>query len=98
MTREPTLGAAVVTSDGKALGEVKKVEAGAFQVNAPRQLDYWLELTIVGSCEASTVTLTVAEADLGGYKMDRPNDHNAFRDSHAASVDPANVRARTMRR
>ena len=98
MTKEISLGAAVITADGKQLGTVKKLESSAFQVDAPRQLDYWLEVSLVRAADATKVEITVQEADLAGYKMDRPNDHNAFREGPAANVDPSNVRARTLGR
>ena len=97
MANEITPGAAVFTADAKQLGTVKKVEGNAFQLDAPRQLDYWLEATLVATADASKVELSINEADLGGYKMDRPNDHNAFHEKHAANLDPANVRGQTMR-
>lgn len=97
MADEITLGAAVFTADAKQLGTVKKVEGGAFQLDAPRQLDYWLEATLVTSADAAKVELSINEADLGGYKMDRPNDTNAFHQQHAANLDPSNVRGGALR-
>ena len=97
MANTITLGAAVFTSDGKQLGTVKKLESNAFQVDAPRQLDYWLQASIVMASSETKVELNVLEADLGGYKMDNPHDHNAFREPHPRSVDPSTVRGQQLR-
>lgn len=72
--------AQVTTSDGVQLGRVKRVEGNAFLIDAPKQFDYWLEVSLVDSSTPEQVTLTFAEAELSGYKMDRPNDHNGFRE------------------
>ena len=98
LTKEIPIGAAVFTADGKELGKVKKLESNAFQLDAPRQIDYWLEIALARAISDTKVELSVAEADLGGYKMDRPNDHNAFREAPPESLDPANVRGQQLRR
>ncbi len=67
-------------------------------MNAPRKLDYWLQNTIAKSANAETLQLSVAESDLGGYKMDNPNDHNAFHESLSRNLDPNTVRADTVTR
>lgn len=97
LANEITLGAAVLTADAKQLGTVKKVEGGALLLNAPRQSDYWLEVTLVASADATKVQLSINEADLGGYKMDRPHDPNGFHERHAANLDPSNVRGESLR-
>jgi hypothetical protein len=91
-TEEIVVGAEVVTADGQALGRVKAVEPTAFQVDAPRQLDYWLEATLVKAVSAERLELAFNHSDLGGYKMDRPFDHNAFRDQIPDNLKPDAVR------
>ncbi len=90
------VGAEVVTADGQTLGKVKTVQESAFQVDAPMQFDYWLEATLVKTADAARLELTFNEADLGGYKMDRPFDHNAFRDDVPANLKPDAVRGNLL--
>jgi hypothetical protein len=92
MELEIVVGATVATTDGRELGRVKKVEAVAFQVDAPRQLDYWLQTTLAKSATAERVELTISESDLGSYKMDNPHDHNEFQASVPEKLRPATVR------
>jgi hypothetical protein len=79
------VGAEVVTADGQALGRVKHTSPSAFQVDAPRQQDYWLETTIVKNSSSLRVELLIEQSQIGAYKMDRPHDLSAF---HEAGVDP----------
>jgi hypothetical protein len=98
MSTEIVIGAAVVTADGRQLGTVKQVEASAFLVNAPRQLDYWLQSTLVKDSTAERLGLTFAETELGGYKMDRPYDHNEFKAAAPDKLMPSNVRDTLLNR
>ena len=98
MAVEIVAGAAIFTSDGKELGKVKKVEPTAFQVDAPRALDYWLEATLVAEATEGRIKLSIADSELGGYKMDRPFDHNGFREAPPASLDRGAVQADALRR
>ncbi len=98
MAAEIVDGAAVFTSDGKEIGKVKKVEATAFHVDAPRALDYWLESTLVAEATESRLDLSIAESEVAGYKMDRPFDHNGFREAPPASLDRGAVQADALRR
>ena len=73
-------------------GRSRRFEPSAFLVDAPKQFDYWLENTLVKECSAERCDLTVAESDLGAYKMDRPYDHNEFRASVPESLKSSTVR------
>ena len=42
-TRAPVIGAAVYTSDGEEVGEVKEVREGMFKIDAPKWPDFWLD-------------------------------------------------------
>ena len=64
------VGAEVVTADGQALGRVKHTSPSAFQVDAPRQQDYWLETTIVKNSSSLRVELLIEQSQIGAYKMD----------------------------
>ena len=97
MTDEVMVGAKVLTNDGKALGQVKKVEEKAFQVDAPMAFDYWLLKTIVRTADAEKVDLMIGESDLGSYKMDNPYDHNAFQQKGLDAHDIAHVKSQTLR-
>ena len=98
MAEEIVIGAEVVTADGKKLGTVKQAEGGAFLVNAPRQLDYWLEADLVGNATAERVELLIKQGDLGPYKMDNPNDHNAFQEKSQQERDIAALRQDSIAR
>ncbi|MBX7110710.1 MAG: hypothetical protein K1X87_02550 [Dehalococcoidia bacterium] len=97
MAQEITVGAEVVTADGRTLGKVKTVQESAFQVDAPRQFDYWLEATLVKASSAERLELAFNESDLGGYKMDRPFDHNGFREGAPQHLHPDSVRDSFLR-
>lgn len=92
MADEIVVGAAVVTADGETLGTVKTVQESAFQVDAPRALDYWLESTLVKASTAARLDLAFNHSELGGYKMDKPFDHNAFREGAPKHLGPDAVR------
>ncbi|MGE0598279.1 MAG: hypothetical protein AB7J35_00450 [Dehalococcoidia bacterium] len=97
MPEQITLGANVVTSDGKQLGRVKELTEKAFRVDAPRQFDYWLFSSLAGEVTGEQVTLTVTESELGAYKMDNPHDHNEFMAEVPDKMKPGNVRDSVMR-
>jgi hypothetical protein len=98
MAVEISEGLAVFTSDGTELGKVKSVEPSAFRVDAPRALDYWLENTLVADSAEGRINLSIAESEVAGYRMDRPHDHNGFRQAPPAAHEKAAVQAETMRR
>lgn len=97
MTEEITVGSSVWTSDGKELGRVKNVEESAFQVDVRLASDYWLERTIIKAIAVERIDLSVAESELGGYKMDRPHDPNGFHEGLSTAAEPETVRGRTLR-
>ena len=72
------IGSEVVTSDGKVLGKVKNVEPSAFQVDAKRRGDYWLEVNLAKNANSTRVDLLISEAESVSYRMDRPHDLTAF--------------------
>ena len=87
-------GAEVVTSEGRVLGRVKRVEASAFQLDVPRQFDYWLESSLVKNSSATRVELLIGESDVVSYRMDRPHDNTAFQQ---AGEDPQVINASVQR-
>lgn len=88
------VGAEVVTSDGTVLGRVKKVEPSAFQVDAARRVDYWLEANVVKSANVERVELLITESDVVSYRMDKPHDLTAFQQE---GVDPQVINASVQR-
>ena len=76
---------------------MKKIEPSAFQVNAPKAFDYWLEETLVMTATAERIDISINQADLAAYKMDKPFDHNGFQEQHARNLDPRNVQAQAFR-
>ncbi|MEO8538763.1 MAG: hypothetical protein ABI577_03415 [bacterium] len=97
MPDQVVVGATVVTNDAKEIGRVKEVGDSAFLVDAPRQFDYWLELTLMKAATADRVELAIAESELSSYKMDRPNDHNGFREDVPNALKPGTVRDGMLR-
>ena len=93
-----SIDAKVVTSDGKELGRVKKVEESAFLVDASLQFDYWLGANLAKSATAQAVELTIAEADVAAYKMDKPHDHNEFMANPPKELSARTVQGNTLRR
>ena len=88
------IGSEVVTSDGKVLGKVKKVEPSAFQVDVPRRGDYWLEANVVKSSNVERVDLLITESETISYRMDRPHDLTAFQQE---GTDPQVINASVQR-
>src|SRR5436190_2107032 len=69
-----TLGAELYTADGEKIGTVKELASGAFHVDAPMELDYWLPVSSVAESTDERVTLTFPWEELGIYKMSDPQD------------------------
>ncbi len=91
MPDQIAVGASVVTSDGKDLGRVKEVSETAFLVDAPRQFDYWLYLSLAAEATSERVTLTVRDADLGAYKMDNPHEDQDSATDVSEKMNPGNT-------
>ena len=86
------IGAFVVTSDGRELGRIKRVQSHAFLVDAPLQFDYWLETDRVTAGDAERVELNIHSSQLGAYKMDRPNDPDEFQSVPNDALTPTGIR------
>lgn len=91
MTLDPetglTTGAEVYTSDGQKIGEVKEIRDGAFKVDAPMELDYWLPLSSVASTDGAQARVDFDWAMLGTYKMSDPEDIAGTAAAEEAGVD-----------
>ncbi len=98
MAQEIMIGAEVVTADGQKLGKVKTVQPSAFLIDAPHQLDYWLEATLVKEASAERLDLAFNQSELAGYKMDKPFDHNAFQNEVPQNLKPNAVRDQFLNR
>ena len=96
MDGEIEVGAKVETADGVEVGRVKEVGGREFRVDAPRAFDYWLERDVVRLATPGCVTLLIAEAELAGYKKDRPNDPDAFSAPLPEELDPEMVEGQTL--
>jgi hypothetical protein len=68
-----------MTADGRAVGRVKEVNADKFLVDAPLQLDYWLDSSLVAKGDRERVTLTLNESDLGAYERIKGSVADAIR-------------------
>ena len=95
MAREINVGTWVFTADGKELGRVKAVADEEFLVDAPLARDYWLERSLVQSASDARIELVVTNADLAGYKMDRPHDADGFHQK-VPNTEASAVRDRNM--
>lgn len=72
--RAPSVGLHVVTRDGQELGVVKDVTEDAFEVDAPRERDYWLSNTLVlpKSSGARAITMDFDADGLDAFKLPGP--------------------------
>ena len=93
---EVNVGAVVMTSDGAELGRVAEARMGAFRVDVARRPDFWLAEDVVADATAETITLLIAESDAAAYKMDGPNDPDAFQSDVADKMDAKDVGAKAM--
>ncbi len=97
MTVEITVGAHVITSDGKELGTVKRVEASAFLLDVPHNYDYWLETELAATLSSGRIQLSIDSEQVGAYKMDRPRDHNQFMAGTPTDRDRATIQGEALR-
>ncbi len=70
--RDARRGAAVITEDGKKLGEVADVEGRYIKVDVRFGRDYWLQADYVTEESPESITFGFARKDLGAYRVDRP--------------------------
>ena len=70
--RDARAGAAVLTEDGKKLGEVAAVEGRYIKVDVRFGRDYWLKADYVTEEEPDCITFGFSKDDLGAYKVDKP--------------------------
>jgi hypothetical protein len=63
------VGMSVATSDGAALGTVKAVQTGYFQVDVRLRPDYWLQADFAHVTGAGQVVLDFAKEELDRYKV-----------------------------
>jgi hypothetical protein len=66
------VGARVYTRDRADLGTVKEVRGGAFKVNAPARIDYWLSATDVQSATPHQVVLPFIADNLDDHTVHEP--------------------------
>jgi hypothetical protein len=84
-----TIGAAVITRDGRDLGRVKQVRGDRFKVAAPMQPDYWLSCEHVAAATPYRVELNVDGGALEAAKVDAPEGYGG--DADLSSVRPQNA-------
>jgi len=70
--RDARTGAAVITEDGKKLGEVGDVEGRYIKVDVRFGRDYWLQADYVTAESADQITFGFAKKDLGAYRVAKP--------------------------
>src|SRR5579884_321825 len=88
-TETLTVGAAVVTRDGRDLGRVREVRGDRFKVDAPIQPDYWLPIGRVATATPYRVTLSFDGDLLESAKVDAPSGYDG--DLRETSVRPRNA-------
>ena len=71
-TARPSAGAAVVSRDAVALGEVAGIEGIYFQVAHGSEGTFWLSTDEVLRCDGSVVSLAVTAAELDQHRRSRP--------------------------
>jgi hypothetical protein len=74
MTTDPgaspiAVGMPVTTQDGAAVGAVKAVQAGYFQVDVRLRPDYWLQTDFAQVSTEGQVVLQFGKDELGHYKV-----------------------------
>jgi hypothetical protein len=70
--RDARPGAAVVTCDGKKLGEVAETDGHYIKVDVRFGRDYWLKADYVVDEAGGRVTFGFEKKDLGAYRVDKP--------------------------
>lgn len=81
-----TVGARIITADGRDIGAVKDILGYYFQVDASMAPDYWLPASLIRSYDQSSITLSADRDALGGYEVDEAVIE-AQRAEEAAPVD-----------
>jgi len=73
----PSVGAHVLTADGKELGTVKEIAGGCFKLDVPLQPDYWLATDTIASSNADEVHLRFMKDGLKTVQHESL-DHSGF--------------------
>ena len=73
----PTIGAHVLTSDGKELGNVKEVMGDCFKVDVALQPDYWLSTDTIATSSIGEVRLRFPKEGIKTVQHDGPG-HTGF--------------------
>jgi hypothetical protein len=68
----PTIGEAVIASDGEILGDVVEVREHHFRIGVSFRRDYWLAFADISTIEQGAVCLNFPKDDLDGYKQREP--------------------------
>jgi hypothetical protein len=69
----PSVGAKVVSADGKELGTVKEIKDGCFKVDVRMAPDYWLGTEIIDNTDEELVQLAITTDGLGEAKVRMPD-------------------------
>jgi hypothetical protein len=67
---QTSLGDRVYTHDGKLLGTISEFRDGAFKLDAPLAVDFWLRTTDVQKVERGSVLMTFTEAQLANHRIE----------------------------
>lgn len=66
----PGHGDRVYTHDGKLLGTVSDFRDGAFKLDAPLAVDFWLRAADVQKVEHGSVLMRFSESDLANHRIE----------------------------
>ncbi|MEO9254884.1 MAG: hypothetical protein ABI305_05050, partial [Tepidiformaceae bacterium] len=73
LSKSLSLGAAVVTRDGKTVGNIKDIRGNFIKVDAPHKMDFWLTKGVVSEANTKQATLMVDNDKLGDFHRDEPS-------------------------
>jgi len=97
-----SVGAPIYTSDGKRFATVKDVRGGYFELDVPRQRDFWLSATYVDSVNEDAVQLSIDRDQVDEHRLKQPgierSDAQAPTDDAVLSSDEALAQRERMER
>jgi|SwirhisoilCB3_FD_contig_121_85027_length_1459_multi_8_in_0_out_0_2 hypothetical protein len=71
-TLQPSVGAAVYSSDGDQFAYVKDVRGGYFKVDVPMSPDYWLSAQYIDHVSPEEVHLRISRDEVDEHHLEEP--------------------------
>lgn len=83
--KNPEVGCPVVARDGTALGTVKQVHGGYFEIDIPNDPGYWISSVYIESSGADRVRLSLDRRETAEHRLHAPG-LSSEEDPHLADV------------